>query len=261
MSEKVQIGNATLHMGDCLEFMGSLGDDSVDAVVTDPPYCSGSIGEASRSAAKGQGLRSENISRFGWFVGDNMGTAGLVFLMRAIAFEAVRVMKPSGSFIAFCDWRMVANLAPAIESAGLRFQNLVVWDKASMGLGTGFRAQHEIILHFTNGKPEYHNKGTSNVLRCERVGTGDREHQTQKPVDLMRQILRVVCAPKGLVIDPFMGSGSTGVAAAMEGMSFAGSERDSEHFITACTRIQESTRQTGLFESAIAPAEQLSFDA
>jgi site-specific DNA-methyltransferase (adenine-specific) len=112
--------------GDCLQAMMDLPDASIDAIVTDPPYCSGGVSEASRSAAKGQGLRSENITRFGWFIGDNMGTAGFIWLMRSVAFESIRLLKKSGSMLVFCDWRMVPNLAPAIESAGFRYQNMIV---------------------------------------------------------------------------------------------------------------------------------------
>ncbi len=182
-------------------------------------------------------MRSENLSRFGWFLGDNMGTAGLVFLLRAMAFEAVRVMKPTGSLLVFCDWRMLPNLAPAIESAGLRFQNVIVWDKEVMGLGTGFRAQHELVMHFTNGAPGYHHKGTSNVLRAKRVHAKAREHQTQKPTDLMRQLVAVVAPPGGVVLDPFMGSGSTGVAAIEHGCDFIGCERSPEYVAIARARI------------------------
>ena len=110
----------TVIHGDALQVMQGMPDATIDAVVMDPPYCSGSVSEASRSAAKGQGLRRENINRFGWFVGDNMGTAGLVFLLRSVAFESIRLLRGSGSLLVFCDWRMVPNRAPAIGSASLR---------------------------------------------------------------------------------------------------------------------------------------------
>ena len=216
-------------------------------MITDPPYCSGSVSESSRSAAKGQGLRSETLTKFGWFVGDNMGTAGLVFLLRSVAFRAVELLAPSGSMLTFCDWRMVPNIAPAIESAGMRYQNMVVWDKGAMGLGAGFRAQHEIILHHTAGSPEYRDLGTANVIRAARVTAEEREHQTQKPVDLLQRLARVVTPAGGLVLDPFMGSGSTGIAAAAEGLRFVGIERDPKHFATACERIENAQRQERLF--------------
>jgi DNA modification methylase len=215
--------------GDCLDVLRGMPDASVDAVVTDPPYCSGGVSETGRRGAAGQGLRSSTIQRFGWFKADNMGTSGLVWLLRSMAFESIRLMRDGGSLVVFCDWRMFANVAPAIESAGLRFQNLLVWDKQAMGLGNGFRNQHELVLHFTKGSGAFCDKGTGNVLRAKRVHHTDREHQTQKPVDLMAQILRVVCPVGGTVLDPFAGSGTTLVAAQAEGMSAIGIEREAEY--------------------------------
>lgn len=235
--------DARLIQGDCLDALRSLPDGSVDAIITDPPYCAGAISEAQRTRASGQGLRSETIRRFGWFTGDNMGTAGLTWLLRQMATESIRVVKPTGSLLVFCDWRMQSALQPAIESAGLRYQNLIVWNKEHMGLGTGFRNQHELVMHFTYGDPEYHDKGTPNVLNCRRVGRDEREHQTQKPTELMERLIRVVSPPGGTVADLLMGSGSTLVAAVRLGRNAVGAEKDPEIFQTAQRRIDEARAQ------------------
>ena len=92
---RVVLDRLPANYGDALEWMMKLADGSIDAIITDPPYCSGAVSEASRSASKGQGRRSENLTRFGWFVGDNMTTAGLTWLLRLMACEARRVLKPS----------------------------------------------------------------------------------------------------------------------------------------------------------------------
>lgn len=231
-----------LHRGDALEIMRSMPDGSVDCVITDPPYCSGSISEASRTAAKGQGLRSENLRRFGWFVGDNMGTAGLVWLIRSMAVESMRLLKGNGSLLIFCDWRMSVNLIPAVESAGLRYQNLIVWDKKHMGMGNGFRHRHELIMHMTAGSPEYYDKGTANVLTCPRVNAQDRDHQTQKPVELIAQLVRVICPPGGVVLDPFAGSCTTAQACAETGRHYVCIERDPDHCETGRQRLAATER-------------------
>ena len=217
------MGYRIIH-GDCLSVMETLEDRSVDAVIADPPYCAGAISEARRVAASGQGLRSENLKRFGWFVGDNMGTAGLVWLLRAMAFESMRIVKPTGSLLVFCDWRMLTSLQPAIESAGLRYQDLIVWNKGSFGLGQGFRKQHELIMHFSYGSPAYYDSSVGNVITVPRVG--DRHHQTEKPTDLIERLIRVVTPPGGVVLDPFAGSGSTIIAAIEAGYEAIGIERD-----------------------------------
>ena len=64
-----------IHIGDCIEVMRSMPNESVEAVITDPPYCSGGFSESGKKSAVGQGLRSETIKEVGWFVNDNMSTA------------------------------------------------------------------------------------------------------------------------------------------------------------------------------------------
>jgi len=185
-------------------------------------------------------LRSENIKRFGWFVGDNMGTAGITWLLRELAIEAMRTVKPSGSLIIFADWRLVSVLVPAIESAGLRYQSLLVWNKGSMGLGNGFRHQHELAMHFTMGAPEYWNKGTSDVFDVSRMSRADRVHQTQKPVELLGAISRVVCPPGGVVLDTFCGSASTAVATVENGQQFLCFEIDPSTAEMARERVRNT---------------------
>lgn len=229
-------GEVELRLGDCLEAMGSLGTGSVDAVITDPPYCSGGVMEAAKGRAKGQGLRG-GAGRFQWFDGDNMSTPGLAFLLRAVACEALRVVKPSGHLLMFCDWRMVATLAPAVESAGWRMRNLVVWDKGSMGLGTGFRPSHEMVLHLTHRAPEFHAADVGNVIRSKRVHSSARVHPTEKPVELLRHLVRVTTPRSGIVLDPFAGSGTTGEAAYLEGARAVLIERDESYHEAIVSRL------------------------
>lgn len=228
-----------VRLGDCLAHMATLPDASIDAVVMDPPYCSGAKTEAERSASTSQGVRSNRREDVAWFTGDNMGTSGIAFLLRAVAFESVRVMRPTGSLLCFMDWRQVPNLVPAIESAGLRYQNLIVWDKGSAAMGNGFRATHELCAHFTNGEFRAYNATPGNVLRHARVPSDDRGHFAQKPVALLRDMISVVCPPGGTVLDPFAGSGSTLVAAASLGMSAIGFERDRGYVEIARRRVAE----------------------
>lgn len=232
--------------GDCLQMMKTLPDGCVDAIVTDPPYCSGGFTETQKRNAPGQGLRSETLQDVGWFVGDQMGSVGLAYLLRAVAFEGIRLLKGGGSMLFFTDWRMLPHLVPAIESAGVRYQNLVMWVKPSAGLGNGFRAQHECILHFTAGKAEYYDKGTGNVLKSKRINPDTRVHQTEKPTDLLEMLIKVVCPPGGVVLDPFGGSGSTAIAAESVGRSAICIERNGTHCDMANYRMANEV-QSGLF--------------
>lgn len=206
-------------------------DESADAVITDPPYCSGGFTEAAKAGATHQGLRSETVAtgKAEWFGGDNMTTGGLVWLLRAVSVEAERVLTPGGSLCVFCDWRMALILGPALESAGFRLRNLLVWDKGSVGCGSGFRPQHELCLHLTKRAPKFFAMNVGNVIRAKRVPPKQRSHSAQKPVGMLEDIVRVVSPPGGLVLDPFGGSFAVGEAALRIGRRFKGCDKDARY--------------------------------
>lgn len=223
-----------LIVGDALDFMRTLPPASISSVITDPPYASGAFDEAQRQ----QGLQ-QGVVREDWFVGDGMGTAGLVWLLRSLSFEAARVLRDGGWFVVFADWRQVANLGPALESSGLRWRSLIVWDKGAGGLGLGFRPQHEMIIALSKGTPEPLDPSATNVLRCKRVAAGDKQHPTQKPVDLLRQLIKATTPEGGTVLDPFCGSGSTLIAAATLGRSSIGIDRAESFVRIAAERLRD----------------------
>ncbi len=103
---------------DALEGLMRIESNSVTAIVTDPPYCSGGFKEVDR--ARGSAMISdEGVAKLGWFSGDGMGTSGLVWLLRSVAVQASRVLCDDGHLLVFCDWRMIASLLPALESSGV----------------------------------------------------------------------------------------------------------------------------------------------
>ena len=227
----------TIYHGDCKEILPTLG--RVRAVVTDPPYCSGGFSEAGKGAAKGMGLRSETLLDVGWFVNDNMTSAGIAWLMSTTAGWCRRTLVKGGTFTAFTDWRMIPTLVPAIEGSGLRYQNMIVWAKPNAGLGTGFRATHELAMHFSNGTPQYFSNSGSNVIRCKRTPSSTREHQTQKPLELMSNIMQVVSDKGGTILDPFMGSGTTLRAAKDLQRKAIGIELEENYCEVAARRMEQ----------------------
>jgi DNA modification methylase len=230
----------TLYCGDCVEIMRVMDAQSLDGIVTDPPYCSGGSLEAQKNTG-GQGHRSERLTsgEVEWFAADNMTTGGLVWLVRSVLVEARRAMRPNRSAFVFTDWRMVPHLAPALESSGLRYRNMIVWDKLSSGLGMGFKPAHEIILEYTNGVTEYASLAGQNVIRSRRVSASDRQHACQKPLDVLARIIEVGIPSGGTILDPFAGSGSTLVAAKQLGRKAIGVELSELH----CETIKERLRQ------------------
>ena len=251
------IGDARLILGDALARLQTMPSVKAQGLITDPPYCSGGFTEAAKRSAKGQGLRSETRQEKDWFGGDNMTSAGLQWLLRsvAVAFKG-HAESPQSTASFFADWRMVPMLATAIEAAGLRYQAMPVWDKQAPGLGTGFRAQHECILHFSIETPAYYSVRMGNVLRAPRM-PAERDHPTEKPVALMAALIEVQSEIGGAILDPFMGSGSTGVAAVRMGRRFVGIEHDPIHFETACRRVAAAYSEPRLFAGPIPKPTQL----
>jgi DNA modification methylase len=214
-----------LNRGDCLDVMRSLADKSIDAVVTDPPYSSGTRREGAKGLRKSM---TRGVEDTAWFGTDSLTTNGFVWLMRTCAVEWQRLLKPGGHVLCFIDWRMMPALAGAIESADLRHAGLLIWDKTYFGMGSCFRNQHEMILHFTKGvgsPPRRRDVG--NVLSFKPIRHGG--HPTEKPLDLMGALISVVASQGETVLDPFAGSGSTLVAARNLGCSSIGIEREAEY--------------------------------
>jgi site-specific DNA-methyltransferase (adenine-specific) len=174
---------------------------------------------------------------------DQMTTTGFVWLMRAVA-AGVRPMLPDGgSLLSFIDWRQWPNLVGALETCNYRVQGMVVWDKGSIGLGNGFRTQHELICHASKGVPNVHDRGTGNVLRAGRQEPVD--HPSPKPVGLLERLLSVVVPPAGVVLDPFMGGGSTLRAAANLGMRAIGVEVEERYCEVAAKRLAQGALDFG----------------
>ena len=226
--------SVVVHHGDCLDVLRGMADASVDAVVTDPPYCSGARTAASVTnrggMSRGVKWKSKPLDS------DQMTATGFVWMMRHVARESLRLLRPGGWFVSFIDWRQYPTMFGAIETSNLRVCNMLVWDKQHYALGNGFRNQHELAIVASKGVGVPHNRSTGNVLSQKRISASEI-HPTEKPVDLMAQILRVVCPPGGTVLDPFAGSGTTLVAAKAEGFHAIGIEREAEYVAIIKARV------------------------
>lgn len=228
-------GGITLYQGDCLAVLDAVELPSVAGVIMDPPYASGARTEAGKpsSGAMVRGRRFGNRP----IENDQMTTAGFVWLMREVILATKPLLVPGGSVLSFIDWRQWPNLVGAVESANLRTQGMLVWDKCSFGMGVGFRLQHELILHAAAGSPRVFNRATANLLRFPRDTR--TEHASPKPVELMKALLRVIAEPGDLVLDPFAGAGATLLAARDLGMRAVGIELIEANCATAVARLAQ----------------------
>jgi len=227
--------SVTLYLGDCIEVMATLPDQSIATVLTDPPYSSGGRRENAKSIRKSMTRKVEDDD---WIRGDAMSTNGFIYLLRMCGIQWRRVLRPGGHALSFIDWRMAPQLCAALETADLRQHPILVWDKARLGMGAIFRNQHEFIVHMTAGNPaEPQRRDVPNVLRFPSVRDGD--HPTEKPDALLQTLLSVVNPPSGVVLDPFAGSGSTLQAARSLGFKAIGVEADERYAEVIAKRLQQ----------------------
>jgi site-specific DNA-methyltransferase (adenine-specific) len=234
--EELDLQRFTIACEDAIDFMRSRPGSSAHLLLTDPPYCSGSWQESKQMQNVSTG-ESESERR-DWFAADSMSTAGLVFLLRTMMHETHRVLVHGGHALVFCDWRLALTLAPALESTGMRLQNWIVWDKLTAGMGEHFRAQHETILHFAKGvarRGEWSGK-YGNRIEAARVVPSRKLHPTEKPTALLEILIRVCTFPGETVIDPFLGAGSTMVAARNVERRCAGSDHEPRFVLTSRER-------------------------
>ena len=237
--------HVTIYHGDTLDVLAEL-EISVDAVVTDPPYARGGRTEAARpqgnnGSVSNRQMQTGRARAAKWAAkpieNDQMTTTGFVWLMRAVG-QAVRPMLPDGaSFLSFIDWRQWPNLVGALETCNYRVQGMIVWDKGSMGLGNGFRAQHELVCHASKGVPTIHDKGCGNVITHPRQAPDD--HPSPKPEQVMQRLIEVVTVDRGVVLDPFMGSGTTLRAAKNIGRRAIGIEIEERYCEIAAKRCAQ----------------------
>jgi DNA modification methylase len=239
--EKVVIGNATLYRGDALEVLASI--DGIDTVITDPPYSSGGFNEAGKSAGSiGTTNKKAKI------LGDTMSSEGYIALVRRV----LRAANASAAYV-FTDWRMWGHTKEAVELSGYRLRGMLVWDKTCAGMGARWKMQHELVAWGTKLTSQM-GAGLGNVISIPR--SGNEWHPTEKPLALMQAIVRN--SEPGTVLDPFMGSGTTGVACASVHRPFIGIELDGAFFEAACRRIEQAQAQAQLFEPSAPIAEQAS---
>jgi len=238
----------SLHEEDAVSFLGGLPSDSVDLLITDPPYESL---EKHRSVGTTTRLSHSKASSNDWFrVFPNAR-------FEELFSEMYRVLRRDSHLYLFCDQETMFVCKPIAERVGFRFWKPLVWDKMKIGMGYHYRARYEFILFFEKGKRRLKDLGVADVLSAPRVNGG---YPTEKPVELAEVLVEQSSEPGALVIDPFCGSGAFGVAACRRGRNFVGNDVKAEAIEWSRRRMAEVGLETAavLPESARAP-RQLAF--
>jgi site-specific DNA-methyltransferase (adenine-specific) len=240
------IGNATLYQGDTLEILSAM-QGKVDAVITDPPYSSGGMVRGDRMGSTRDKYQSPQVDvEHPEFTGDNRDQRGFHAWASLWLMHALTITKPGGVAALFSDWRQLPTMTDALQSGGWVWRGIVPWDKVNARpMPNRFRAQCEFVVWGTNGPRDFTTVGAEyhpGILTEKPPANDAREHSTQKPAGIMATLCRV--APVGgIVVDPFMGSGTTGVACMDIDRRFIGIEKEPRYFDIACRRIEDAQRQ------------------
>lgn len=246
MSRVEVIGDCTLYLGDCRDILPTL--DKVDAVVTDPPY--------SISVAGSTQVRKDGSRRLDFFAGDDDWQA-MTALVLDVWQQCLRLIPASGSAYAYCGHRQFGQIVDAAEAMGFQTR-FIVWTKPCPPpamKGNGYRAAAELCVYAYGAGRTFEGVQVPSVIVADTFRHGQPgkvDHPTQKPVGTIHPLVENSTRLGDLVLDPFMGSGTTGVVCAGLGRSFIGIEREATYFDIACRRIEEAYKQPRLFAEPVA---------
>jgi site-specific DNA-methyltransferase (adenine-specific) len=226
---------------DAVECLRNLKDESLDLVVTDPPYESL---EKHRAIGTTTRLKHSKASSNDWFrIFPNARFPELFS-------EVFRVLKRNAHFYLFCDPETAFVAKPLGEQAGFRFWKPLVWDKQKIGMGYHYRCRYEFILFFEKGKRKLNDLSIPDVISVSRIHNG---YPAEKPVAVAQTLIYQSTGVGDVVADPFMGSGSVGEAAIRLGREFIGNDISESAVAIARSRllllrepsIDAETRDTG----------------
>lgn len=215
--------NSIIH-GDSLTVLREMASESVDAIITDPPY-----GINYHTKGTGASIKNDK-SPFIWFL-----------------YDAFRVLKSGssgqGTIVCFTRWDVQQVFIDAMKLAGFQVKSEVIWDKVLHGMGdckAQFAPTHENIIFAVKGKFSFPGHRPNDLVRVSKLPSSQMIHPTEKPVGLLADLITAVTKPGDLILDPFAGSGSTLVAAKKTGRRFIGIELDDEYYGKAQRRIEEA---------------------
>ncbi|MER6952497.1 site-specific DNA-methyltransferase [Streptomyces sp. NPDC000618] len=245
----------SLHQGDALSVLAEMPDDCVDSVITDPPYNSGgrTAKERTSRSAKQKYTSADAGHNLPDFTGENMDQRSYGFWLTQIMTEAHRLTKTGGTALLFTDWRQLPTTTDAIQAAGWLWRGVLAWHKPQARPQKGrFTQNCEFIVWASKGaidasrNPVY----LPGIYSASQPSGKNRQHITQKPVEVMRELAKI-CPEQGTVLDFCAGSGSTGVAALLEGRDFIGVEKTEHYARIAEARLLETMQQTARREDFI----------
>ncbi len=237
MTPYYQDDHVTLYHGDCFDVLPGL--SGIGAVVTDPPYSSGGAFRGDRANTTVEKyVRTETLAYRPDFAGDNRDQRSFLAWATLWLNAARNASVPGAVLASFIDWRQLPVLTDAVQAGGWTWRNLGTWWKPGIRMQKGrFSSSAEYVVYATNG-PNDGDGQTSPQNVYKAAPDDDRDHIAQKPLEVMRWVLGLTRAD-ALVLDPFMGSGSTLAAAKSLGMRAIGIEVDERYCEVAANRLRQ----------------------
>jgi site-specific DNA-methyltransferase (adenine-specific) len=231
------IGDCRLLLGDCRDILPQI--ESADHTISDPPY-EKEAHRKDRRVMRKDGLVAGALSF------DAMNED----LRQFVCLESARICK--GWFIAFCQAEGVSYWRDCIETARMRYKAPMIWVKPDgmpqfNGQGPGMGYESMVAAWAGEGHSKWNGGGRHGVFIIPKGESERNVHETQKPIRLMSELVKLFSNQGETVLDPFMGSASTGVACVKLDRKFIGIEKDEKYFEASCKRIEEAYKQPRLF--------------
>lgn len=218
--------------GDCIQEMQKLPDNSIDSIITDPPY--GIDYQSARRTDKTQWkpkIDNDKEPFLDWIP------------------EAFRIIKDTGSLLCFCRWDIEQQFKEAITNSGFEIKSQIIWDKVIHGMGdldSSFAPQHENIIFATKGNFEFPRKRPQSIIRVQRVQAEKMVHPNEKPVLLFYKLIDAVMPKNGTMLDCFFGSGNSSLAANLFGINYIGYDSNPLYYETAKKKLLDAQQQMRL---------------
>jgi len=199
--------------GDCIQVMQGTESETIDFVLTDPPYLAGYV------ARDGRRLQNDTDS----------------YWLKPAFAQMYRVLKPNSFCVSFYGFTRINLFIDAFLKAGFRIEGHIVFTKRYTSSSKYLKRQHESAYLLAKGMPQIPEWVIGDVH--DFVYTRNKHHPTEKPISMLQPLIETFCSPKGIVLDPFAGSGSTLLAARNTGRHYYGIELDRVYYDIARKRL------------------------
>ena len=222
----IENGSYKLYKGDCLEVMDNMDDESVDLVVTDPPYL-----------IDYQSNRRKKEDRFDKIKNDK---DSYILIQKYLA-ECHRIMKDNTAIYCFCSWHNIDFFKQEFEKH-FKLKNIIVWNKNNHGTGDlkgSYAPRYEFILFGHKGRTLLREKRIADVIDCAKIPSKKLTHPTEKPQELLEIFIKQSSDEDSVVFDGFMGTGSCGIVANKLNRRFIGVDLEDNYFEIAKTRLED----------------------